>query len=236
MLKRYMLVYAASVFFTIVSVPISEYSRITQKNIPHTPLVYKALFVPDDPVKDILLGLIDSEQIFIYGALFRLSDKDIAQKLIEAHARGVKVRLVVDCTAFGDKYGKLNQLTRVGITIYTFNHPNSTMHNKFLLFGKTIYGKQLLWTGSANTTFSGVKRNEENVIIIENKDMYAAYMKKFNMLQKCSDKMKKTRSYTDSHEHELSNNNTWWAYDTKINIKEITKVFKKVMKMFKLKM
>lgn len=182
-------------FILLVSTisPSSKYILTAQKYLPNG-FLCKALFVPHDPVKDLLLGLIEAEQQFIYGALFRLSDKDIAQKLIEAHARGVKVRLVVDCTALGDKYGKLYSLIRTGINVYNY-HQRATMHHKFFLFGKSIYQKQIIWTGSANPTSFGITQNAENVIVIENRDAYVSYMYEFNRLQKCAEKIGKTRGH-----------------------------------------
>ena len=66
-------------------------------------------FVPDDPVKKILLGLIYSERWYIKAALYQLTDPDIFDALIDAHRRGVKVEIITDKSCLISKYGKNNR-------------------------------------------------------------------------------------------------------------------------------
>ncbi len=142
------------------------------------------LFIPDIRVKPILLGLIISEQKSISAAQFRLNDKDIAQALIDAHKRGIPVRIVTDQSAFFDKYNKINALLQAGIEIRWYVVPFSIMHHKFFIFGKNLTNEPLLVTGSANMTVSGYTKNQENLNIFNDRSLITAYEQQFERLLK----------------------------------------------------
>ncbi|HVX01134.1 MAG TPA: phospholipase D-like domain-containing protein, partial [Candidatus Babeliaceae bacterium] len=69
--------------------------------------IKKALFTPDDDVKQILLGLIKEEKTEIIVAAFSFTDGDIAQAIIDAYQRGVAVTLVVERTNAEGNYTKV---------------------------------------------------------------------------------------------------------------------------------
>ncbi|MGB8467447.1 MAG: phospholipase D-like domain-containing protein [Candidatus Babeliales bacterium] len=140
------------------------------------------LFVPDDPVKKVLLGLIQNERKAIYSAQFRLTDKDIVLALCDAHRRGVQIKIVVDCSGIEERYEKISLLCKAGIPVHKYKELNSTMHNKFFVFFNNGNQGSLVWTGSANTTRTGLLNNQENVYISNEHAMIARYIKKFDQL------------------------------------------------------
>lgn len=144
------------------------------------------LFVPDTNVKTLLVGLIQNERESIYGALFRLSDKDVVQALCDAHRRGVKIKLVVDCSGLQDRYEKISLLVKSGIDVHQYKVPTSTLHHKFFIFGNNNYYGPIVWTGSANATQSGLLKNQENVHLINETALINGYRKKFDELYKTS--------------------------------------------------
>lgn len=125
-----------------------------------------SFFSPGDNIKALLLGFIGQETRFVRAALYRLTDADIADELIKARQRGVKVELVVDGSGVHDGYSKVEKLRRAGIKIYV--HPANAfriMHLKMMIFGSSIYGRPYVWTGSANPT-GGLTRNAEHVLVL----------------------------------------------------------------------
>jgi phosphatidylserine/phosphatidylglycerophosphate/cardiolipin synthase-like enzyme len=66
---------------------------------------------------------------------------------------------------------------------------SSLMHNKFILFEKNIYGRKIVWTGSANMTRSALTEiHHENVVILDDISLYQEYEKKFAQLKKRSER------------------------------------------------
>lgn len=150
---------------------------------PRNNSIEKTLFVPDDPVLDVLLDLIRHEKSCIFISLFRLSNKKIAEELITAHKRGVKIYLIIDCTALGDKSEKISLLQSAGIKhIYIYKHPSASMHHKCFLFFKNIKGKKIVWSGSANATVQGITKNEEYVRVSDNKLLFTQFENKLKQL------------------------------------------------------
>ncbi len=143
------------------------------------------LFVPDDPVKKVLLGLIYSERWYIKAAVYQLTDPDLFDALIDAHRRGVKIEIITDKSCLASKHEKITELRSYDIPVYVYGEKYySIMHNKFWVFGQNLCNKKIIWSGSANATISGTTRNEENVLIDDRYDVVKLYDEKFDRLKK----------------------------------------------------
>lgn len=155
----------------------------------HDGKVKKSLFSPRDNISRILEGLIHAEQRSIRMAIFTFTDKVIADALIAAYKRGVKVEIVADGESSATEYSKIPQLKKAGIPIYLFKPRGDRqwrplMHDKFIVFGETIFGKSLIWTGSFNVTRSANERNRENVLVLDDREIIADYAAEFEALKK----------------------------------------------------
>ena len=96
-------------------------------------------------------------------ALYSLTKDDIAQAIIEAHKRGVRVRLVIDKAQAGGRHADDEKLEEAGIVVKRMGGMRGgLMHHKFAI----IDGKTVL-TGSYNWTKGGSLKNSENLIIMD---------------------------------------------------------------------
>lgn len=152
-------------------------------------------FVPDDPVKKILLGLIYHEKYAIKAALYQLTDADILKALLDARNRGVIIEVITDKSCLQSKHEKISTLRRHGIKVYVYDKAYSIMHNKIWIFGRNLCNKALLFSGSANATMTGTTRNEENVMVIDRPDVVRAYSQKFDQLRQKIISMKKQKRF-----------------------------------------
>ncbi len=153
-------------------------------------------FSPDDDIRSILLKLINNEKIKISCAVFRLTEKNIAAEIVKAHRRGVKIEIVVDKDGFSGSYSKVLHLFKEGIKVYIFppiknsdifdDHEDSKisspygalMHNKFFIF----HSQETIFTGSYNYTKQAQDANQENVVIIHDKNTFEKYKKHYQIL------------------------------------------------------
>jgi phosphatidylserine/phosphatidylglycerophosphate/cardiolipin synthase-like enzyme len=152
-------------------------------------IISKALFSPDDHIKDTLIDLIHLERKSLKVAIYTLTDKDIARALLDASARGVDIEIVTDRAYASDRYSKLPMLANHKMPLWVYQIPHhgySLMHNKFILFKDNILHESLVWTGSFNFTKSAHMSNQENVIILNNLDIYANFTKQFEKLKERS--------------------------------------------------
>ena len=109
-------------------------------------------------------------------AAFEMNHERIAAAILDAHQRGVQVRIVTD-----DKHGledekddSLRRLQAAGIPVVDDDR-SGLMHNKFMIMDSAA-----VWTGSWNYTFNGTYRNNNNVFVMENRAAAAAYQAEFD--------------------------------------------------------
>jgi len=150
---------------------------------------HEVLFSPDDRPTNRLVQLIDQATTRIHAAVYMITDHTIAQALIRAKQRRLDVQLVVDQSSVETSYGKGKLLAQNAISVFVFSpgkHPHKNtfhsalMHNKFALIDNR------LWNGSFNWTMSANKKNQENVIIIDDQAMCQKFEKQFQVLkQRC---------------------------------------------------
>ncbi len=154
-------------------------------------MVVQSFFSPDDDLRSIMVSLIDAEKKRILFAIYTLTDRAITKALIRAAERGVKIEGVVDRSYGQERYSRVCTLANAQIPLWVFQtsaneRESGLMHNKFMLFSQTVDGKALVWTGSYNFTNRASEKNEENVVILENKELFESYEKSFERLKKRS--------------------------------------------------
>ena len=148
---------------------------------------YQILFSPEDHLADRLIALIDQEKKSIHAAVYCLTHYPIANALIKAHNRGVKVEILVDPFSVKAR-SPLKKLATQGIPLFVWNPPASAqkssqkkplMHDKFCVFGG-----EKVWTGSFNFTVQATDYNRENAVLLDHPEAAAQYLKEFERIKK----------------------------------------------------
>ena len=109
--------------------------------------------------------------------IFWLSENKLADELIEAHKRGVKVRMITDDEAMKANGADAQRLCDAGISVRTDYARRYHMHNKYM-----IVDSAFLVTGSYNWTVQAGKNNQENVIVVDDKYFLQKYNGNFGDL------------------------------------------------------
>jgi phosphatidylserine/phosphatidylglycerophosphate/cardiolipin synthase-like enzyme len=133
-------------------------------------------FSPNGGCQEAVITEISHAQKSIDIAMYSFTSREIAQALIEARGRNVKIRVVLDKAQRKERYSKSRYLISKGIDA-KYHIASGLMHNKFAV----IDGKELL-TGSFNWTASANKKNEENLLIMTNQDVIQKYEDRFEYL------------------------------------------------------
>ncbi len=121
----------------------------------------KVLFSPQDNIINTeIIPLINNAKKYIYIPIFFLTDKKTAYALINAHNRGVEIKIINDATNAHTKYTVHKQLRAAGIKVKTENYAGK-MHMKAMIIDDNISV-----TGSMNFTKSANNKNDENVVVI----------------------------------------------------------------------
>jgi phosphatidylserine/phosphatidylglycerophosphate/cardiolipin synthase-like enzyme len=165
-------------------------------------------FAPYDKPTAQLIEFIAQAKKSIHAAVYMITDKDIAQALINAQKRGVDVRIITDQISLG-KYGKADMLVENGIPVYVLDvhTPQTREPKKQSLRLKTkivstkwstdekwfsndplmhhkfmIIDKVMVWTGSFNWTGAANKKNHENVIASSDREICKQFDQHFSRM------------------------------------------------------
>jgi phosphatidylserine/phosphatidylglycerophosphate/cardiolipin synthase-like enzyme len=137
-----------------------------------------AYFSPNRGGADVLIGFIKKCQKSIDAAVYCITHDKICDALIDAHKRGVKVRVITDKTQSFGKYADAKKLEEANVPIIRGGTAwRSSMHNKFVIGDSKAVG-----TGSFNWTKSADKRNDENFVIIRISYVVREFQKEFDSL------------------------------------------------------
>jgi len=100
---------------------------------------------------------------------YSLSESTITAAIIDAHMRGVDVRLVVNKTQQSDRYSSAPKIRAAGVHIVT-DPVEALQHNKVIIIDNAT-----VITGSYNFSAAAENDNAENLIIIRNSTIAAAF-------------------------------------------------------------
>ncbi|MEM3372398.1 MAG: phospholipase D family protein [Candidatus Korarchaeum sp.] len=151
---------------------------IASLSIPRSPEVgsqcprVEALFCPEDGCSKAVISLFDRANETIDVAVYSFTHPDIADALIRAKERGVRVRVILEgeqVTSYS-QYGKLKS---AGIDVI-LDKNEYLMHNKFAV----VDGK-VVATGSFNYTVAADRRNDENLVMILDEGTAGEFEKEF---------------------------------------------------------
>ena len=107
-------------------------------------------------------------------AAFEWNSPALTQAVLDAHARGVVIRMVADNEhTIEDSDTTLDQLVNAGIPI-VYDQKSALMHNKFMIMdGSTV------WLGSMNYTINDIYRNNNHMVALRSRRAAEAFAAEF---------------------------------------------------------
>ena len=125
---------------------------------------------------DVIVRYIQTAQQTIDVCVFTITFYELARAVVDAHTRGVIVRVVTDNEQVLSAGSQVPFFRSEGIQV---RHDDSSffMHHKFV-----IIDRRTLINGSFNWTRNAVTGNRENVMVIEGGDVTERYNEEFERL------------------------------------------------------
>jgi phospholipase D len=127
-------------------------------------------FTPPAGCGSLIAKEIHQAQESIYMQAFSFTSDLIADELIKAHKRGVSVKILFDRGQMDEKNSKFHALRDAGLDV-RLDHVPGLAHNKVI-----IIDREKVVTGSYNFTKAADKRNADNVIMVDNREVAHAYL------------------------------------------------------------
>ncbi len=143
------------------STPLINLNNDTQIKVAFSPAgdIYEKIMAPS----------IKNAKKNIKVSIFVLTRNDMKQDLIEAKNRGVDVKVIMDALSAKNYKKHTDELRQNGIKVKVENWGGKN-HEKTISIDDEI-----LITGSANFSYNGVLRNDENILFIKNKEITQFY-------------------------------------------------------------
>lgn len=159
---------------------LEDVSRVLRKAAAPTPdpTDVEACFTPGDDCWQRIARLLKTARSAIDICVFTITDDRVTSQILEAHRRGVAVRVISDNDKAHDAGSDTERIARAGIPVRVDGKPNH-MHHKFAIFDRSR-----LLTGSYNWTRSASEYNEENFLITDDKRLVRPFETEFNRLWK----------------------------------------------------
>ena len=137
-----------------------------------------AYFSPEDKIERIIVHRLQKAKKSVHFMAFSFTSDKIAEMMIAKHKEGVPIYGIFEKKGSDDKYSQYVKMKIEGLPVKIDN-------NKFFMHHKVIIIDEVrVITGSYNFSKSANKKNDENILIIDNKDIAADYLKEFYRLYK----------------------------------------------------
>lgn len=128
-------------------------------------------FCPDDYCSEKIIKEINKAEKSIYFMTFSFTSEKIADAILfndKSEIRGLFEKL-----GSGSQYSQYKRLKDFGLDVRLDKNPDTMHHKVFIIDNRTVI------TGSMNPTGSGDYKNDENILIIHDKNIAEKYLEEF---------------------------------------------------------
>ncbi|MEA3430777.1 MAG: phospholipase D-like domain-containing protein [Nanoarchaeota archaeon] len=131
-------------------------------------------FCPDDQCEEHVIDVLNAAEESIYFMTFSFTSDPIGDTIIEKHQEGIEVAGLFEKQQ-NSKYNEIHKMQEKEMNVtWDISNDRGKLHHKVF-----IIDKEIVITGSYNPTASGNKRNDENLVIIHDKDVADLFLNKF---------------------------------------------------------
>jgi phosphatidylserine/phosphatidylglycerophosphate/cardiolipin synthase-like enzyme len=123
---------------------------------------FELLFSPSRQTEEAIISYIAEARVSVHVAAYAFTSQPIAQALVEARARGVDVRVVLDKSQSASRHSVGSFLAQHGVLV-RINGAYLLQHQKVVIVDAIS-----VQSGSYNYTANARDRNSENLLIIRN--------------------------------------------------------------------
>ena len=156
---------------------LEEIIKVLQPSVGETKEdIAEAWFSPHGDCPQRIRTLLAQAKQTVEICVFTITDDRLTSAVLDAHGRGVRVRIITDNDKAADLGSDAARFLQAGIDLRV-DRTEYHMHHKFAVFDGTI-----LLNGSYNWTRGAAANNEENFVVTNNSHLVAIFSKAFEDL------------------------------------------------------
>jgi len=133
-------------------------------------------FAPEDNVEKIIYGRIKKAEKSIKFMQFSFTSDQIGELIIEKFKEGIAVEGVFEKKGSGTEYSEYTKMKIEDIPV-RLDRNTGVMHHKVI-----IIDDYRVITGSFNISKNANNKNDENIIIIDSRELASKYIEEFNRI------------------------------------------------------
>jgi len=145
----------------------TEITKVRTNNIT----IY-SYFCPEDSCAEKVIEEIRGARKSVYFMTFSFTHESIADSLLFLDDK-IEIKGIFEKSQGGSKYSQFKRLEEFGIDVRIDSNPYNMHHKVFIIDNNTVI------TGSFNPSKNGDERNDENLLIIKDKDIAEQYVDEF---------------------------------------------------------
>lgn len=137
----------------------------------------QVVFSPENDVLNTIVNELNQAKSSVRFLAFSFTVDEFAQALIERAQAGVSVEGVFENTGSETASSRLKTLFCAGLNVFQDGNPGVLHHKVFIIDAETVI------TGSFNFSANALRNNDENLVIIKDKDIAALYLQEFERVK-----------------------------------------------------
>ena len=173
-----------SIFLLTVSILLtlqpSDASETTPIPIPTSQI--QVYFSPNGGCTDAIVTALSQAKSSVLVQAYSFTSAPIAKAVVDAHKRGVKVRVILDKSQRTEKYSSADFLAHAKVPV-SIDAKHKIAHNKVM-----IIDSETIITGSFNFSKSAEEGNAENLLIINSPELAEKYIENWKEHSEHSEK------------------------------------------------
>lgn len=127
-------------------------------------------FSPNGGCTDAIVKALGQAKTSILVQAYSFTSAPIAKAVVDAHKRGVQVKVILDKSQRTEQYSSADFLAHAGVPV-SIDAKHKIAHNKVM-----VIDSESVITGSFNFTKSAEEGNAENLLIIHSPELAAKYI------------------------------------------------------------
>ena len=131
--------------------------------------VWSVAFSPHGGCTELVVNTLSTAKTEVLVQAYSFTSGPIAQALVDAQRRGVKVEIILDKSQRTERYSEADFLGHAGIPV-SIDAVHAIAHNKVM-----VIDDETVITGSFNFTKAAEEHNAENLLVLHDKELAAQY-------------------------------------------------------------
>jgi len=146
--------------------------KVTNPIISLNNTIIETYFCPEDKCAQKVTEELQHAKTSIHFMVFSFTHEEIGNQLLLKHLDNLTMKGVMEARQVS-KYSQFMRLNQSGIDVHKDKNKNNLHHKVFIIDENTVI------TGSFNPSNNGDKRNDENLIILRDKEIAKLYLEEF---------------------------------------------------------